>query len=104
LRTSLSIFQYGTFCARWMPSATCVRPQNSTSSTNDQSSLTGIGIIPSAHSSCVIADGAGSTTSHTLLISCGNAGCATGTPSSALGNPDVTERIWMSGNASRTIE
>ncbi len=78
-------------------------PQNSTSSTNDQWSLTGIGIMPRAQSSRVMSDGSGSTTSHTLLISCGNAGCAMPTPSSELGNPEVTERIAMSGNAARKI-
>ena len=78
-----------------------LRRKNNTSRTNDQSSLTGIGISPSAQSIWVAGDGSGSTVSQTLLISCGKAGCAIPTPSSELGNPEVTERMWMSGKVSR---
>jgi hypothetical protein len=97
LRTSLSTFQYGMFVARWYRSPASVMPQKSTSRMNDQWSPTVSGIIPSAHMSFVIADGSGSTISHTLLISWGKAGCAIPTPSSELGKPEVTERISMSG-------
>ena len=84
-----------------VPGAGQGQPQNRTSRTNDQWSLTGIGIIPSAQWSWVMADGLGSTTSQILLISWGKAGWAMPTPSSELGNPEVTERISMSGKVSR---
>jgi hypothetical protein len=99
-RTHLSIFQKGMLVSRGAEPG--VRePQKRTSSTNDQWSLTGTGIRPSAHNMRVIADGSGSTVSHSLLISCGNAGCATPTPSSFAGKPDVTERISIPGKAAR---
>ena len=49
----------------------------------------------------VTADGRCSTTSQTLLISWGKAGCITPTPSTELGNPEVTDRISMPGKVSR---
>ena len=101
VRTRLSIFQNGMLVARCTRSPASVTPQNSTSRTNDQWSETGTGINPSAQSSCVTAEGEGSTTSQTLLISCGNAGWAMPTPSADDGNPEVTERISMPGKAAR---
>ena len=83
--------------------AVSISPQNWTSSTKDQSSLTGMGIMPRAHRSWVTGEVCGSTTSQILLISCGNAGWPMPTPSWDMGNPEVTDQIWMSGNAARNV-
>jgi hypothetical protein len=100
LRTSLSIFQKGMLLASWYLRPARVTPQKRTSRTKDQWSLTGTGISPRAQRSWVTADASGSTTSQILLISWGKAGWAIPTPSSELGNPEVTERMAISGNAS----